>query len=111
MKTIPVSFRIPIETHKAISKKADTANMSLTDFLKKGIIDNQSVIQANEPKKTKNEQHIIRIASQISNNLNQITHRLNADNLAGALNNDKYDRLNSVLMSIRHELKRMNNDS
>lgn len=110
MKTIPVSFRIPVETHNVISEKANTANMSLTDFLKKGIIDNQSVIQANEPKKTKNEKHIIRIASQISNNLNQITHRLNADNLSGTLNEAKYNALNAALIGIRLELKRMNND-
>lgn len=107
MKTIPVSFRIPFDTHKKLSEKAKDANMSLTDFFKAAIVSNQSIVVAKEPKKTKNEQKIIRISAQISNNLNQLTHRINTDNLAGVLSDDRYKNLNYELLKIRLELARI----
>lgn len=105
MATIPVSFRIPEDAHQRLSLKAKEANMTLTSFFKQAIIDDRSVVLAQE-KKSKDKTQLIFLYSKTSNNLNQLAHRAHIDNLNGKLSDSIYREIAMSLNVIRIELQR-----
>ena len=104
MATIPVSFRLPALVHQAFSEKADKAGMSLTDFFKAAIINNQSMVMTRE-RNSKDQQHLLFLFSQASNNLNLLAHSAHSDQQSGALSARHYQQLIAQLSAIRVELQ------
>ena len=105
MATTPVYFRIPDDAHKALSKKAKQANMTLASYFRAAIVGDNSVVMANPPKQTLDKKKLIMLFSKASNNLNQLAHKAHRDELRGVISAKNYQLLLAEVSTIRSLLK------
>lgn len=96
-----IGFRIPNDDYDIFSKKAKDANMSLTDFFKKAILNNKAVVIGKKAPMHKDKQRLLYLYNKTSNNFNQIAHKLNSDNQKGIVTESTYSSILNELVMIR----------
>ncbi|MGL4928120.1 MAG: plasmid mobilization protein [Plesiomonas shigelloides] len=100
-----VGFRLKIEEYEKFAAKAEQANMTLTEYLRIAILENQSVVVAKQPKASVDKRALQYLFNKTSNNMNQLAHMANSKNKGGVLNDKTFDRILAALIVIRDQLK------
>lgn len=88
-ETIPVSFRVPLSVREALEEKCEQSGRSKSEWLREAVMENRTEVIARNTLTT-DARAVLRIFRNASNNINQIAHRANADNLAGILSESSY---------------------
>lgn len=83
-KTKPASFRLSMEAHMLLTSKARDANVSTRVWLEQAILENRTQIVA-RAKPHPELKPLLFIAGKASNNLNQVAHHFNSQQLQGKI--------------------------
>lgn len=105
-RTESVSFRLtPTEflPYKEILKNTD---LSKTDFFRSVFLNKQYSFTVKENKPIEYKK-VLFLVSKISNNINQIAHRLNADSNKGIITQNSYNIAINRLKNIEDQLRRL----
>lgn len=100
-----IGFRLKIDEYDKFAAKAAQANMSLTEYLRAAILENQTVVVAKQPKASVDKRTLLYFFNKTSNNMNQLAHMANSKNKGGVLNDKTFDRILAALIVIRDQLK------
>ncbi|HDM8225462.1 TPA: mobilization protein [Vibrio campbellii] len=105
MATKYVGFRLPIDEYEKFSDKAKAANLTLTEYLRRAVLSDETVIKANKPKASKDKSQLLYLYNKTSNNMNQLAHQTNTYHQQGALNSKQFNQILASLITIRNLLK------
>ncbi|GIZ52494.1 plasmid mobilization protein [Noviherbaspirillum aridicola] len=84
-----VACRLTQGEYDALLQKCQTANLRLSEYLRRTIIGNETVIRA-APRLNYADRRLLSLYSALGNNMNQISKRLHFDHLNGLVTNDTY---------------------
>ncbi len=98
-----VSFRLTLEDYAAYKVKFNASNMSQSEFFREHVLSNTTRVVAKE-KSNSDLQRMVFLFQKTSNNLNQLAHRANSENLAGVLSNETFAAISSQLEQLNRWL-------
>ncbi len=109
----PLAFRLTEEDHAVWVRKVAQSGLSASEFFRRAVIQNQSTVSPalrpaviKQPKpQSQHEAKLLFCISMISNNVNQIAHRLNADHKAGIVSRQLYESFLSELSILADKAK------
>ena len=102
--TEPVSFRLAKADHAAFVAKVQASGMKESAFLRDCVLGNKTQIVA-KPKANSDTRRLLYLSNKVSNNVNQLAHRVNTDHLAGKINEAAYERLLMELQAVTQFMK------
>ena len=102
----PLSFRLSAPDRAAFLEKVSASGLSPSDFIRECVLTNKTQVIA-RPKSSPERRRLLYHVSKAGNNLNQLAHRANAQNLAGLLRQDTCEALLHTLESIEAYLRLM----
>jgi len=100
----PLSFRLSPTDREAYLAKVSESGLSQTDLFRQAVLTNRTQIVA-RPKASEDRKRLLHIYAKTSNNINQIAHRANSDNVQGKLSEATYEELLYQLQTIARYLK------
>ena len=108
-----ISFRVTVDVYADFQNQCSAANMSKSELFRDYIAQNKVQVIA-RPAPSRDAKRAVLLLQKASNNLNQLAHRANSDNLSGLLSDAHYQaftgqlaQLNKFMLSQTHEV---NND-
>lgn len=100
-----VACRLPENEYDALLQKSKAASLSLSAYLRRAVIGNETVIQA-APRLNHADCRLLSLYAALGNNMNQVARRLHYDHLNGRVTDQTYQAvleqlhlLNRVLCS------------
>lgn len=102
--TEPVSFRLTKIDHAAFVAKVSSSGLRESSFLRDCVLGNKTQIVAKE-KSSIDKGRLLYLFNKVSNNVNQLAHRVNSDHLAGKVNEATYERLLTELQAVTQYMK------
>lgn len=102
--TEPVSFRLAKSDYATFVAKVQASGMKESAFLRDCVLGNKTQIVA-KPKANVDVTRLLYLSNKVSNNVNQLAHRVNTDHLAGKINDATYERLLFELQAIAQYMK------
>ncbi|MBS1169987.1 MAG: putative mobilization protein [Burkholderiaceae bacterium] len=99
-----VSFRLSAADHAEYEKLIAASSLRPSEFFRSVILNHQVEIVVRKADAT-SIKRLLFLSNKISNNLNQIARRLNADNLAGVISEQTYRLALEELHSISFFMK------
>lgn len=102
--TEPVSFRLAKPDHAAFVAKVQASGMKESAFLRECVLGNKTQVVA-KARPNVDTGRLLYLANKVSNNVNQLAHRINSDHLVGKLNEAAYERLLFELESVTQYMK------
>ncbi len=102
--TEPVSFRLAKADHADFVAKVQASGLKESAFLRDCVLGNKTQIVA-KPKANADIQRLLYLSNKVSNNVNQLAHRVNTDHLAGKINEAAYERLLIELQAVTQFMK------
>lgn len=107
-----IAFRLTEADYQAYHVKFKASGMTQSDFFREHVLTNTTTVVA-RPVQTSESKRAVFLLQKASNNINQLAHRANADNLSGFLSDNTFskilhqlDRLNRFLISQVEETKK-----
>jgi hypothetical protein len=88
-ETRPVAFRLTQSVYDRLFEKCEAAGLTRSEWLRDCVLENRTEVIARNTI-TADAREVLRVFRSASNNINQIAHRANADNLAGILSESSY---------------------
>jgi hypothetical protein len=98
-----VAFRLSRQDYETYKAKVSEAGLTASEFFRKAVLENRTEIVVMSPEVRELVYHF----NKIGNNLNQLTKRINEDNLAGRLDPARYDWLLVHLVAVADYLKEL----
>jgi len=102
--TEPVSFRLAKADHAAFVAKVEASGMKESAFLRDCVLNNKTQIVA-KAKTSVDVTRLLYLCNKVSNNVNQLAHRVNTDHLAGKVNEATYESLLFELHAVTQYMK------
>lgn len=96
-----VAFRLTEDDYAAYKKKFGASGMTQSEFFREHVLTNTTQVIA-RPVASTDSKRAVFLLHKASNNINQLAHRANSENLAGVLSQETFN-------SILHQLERLNN--
>lgn len=96
-----VAFRLTEDDFAAYKKKFGASGMTQSEFFREHVLTNTTQVIA-RPVASTDAKRAVFLLHKASNNINQLAHRANSENLAGVLSQETFN-------SILHQLERLNN--
>lgn len=93
------SFRVKDHIADMWDAKIDASGYTKSKFFSLAVQENQTVVEPRQ-KTTADQRRVLFLLAQLSNNVNQIAHRLNADHKAGIIKPQIYELLLSELSTL-----------
>jgi len=100
----PVAFRLTEDDYVAYRKKFQAAHMSQSEFFREYVLNNTTQVTA-RPVASADSRRAVFLLQKASNNINQLAHRANSENVAGKLSERTFtdvlaqlERLNDFLI-------------
>lgn len=103
--TRPVSFRLTAADHAAYLAKVEASGLKPSAFFRNAVLTNKTQIVA-RGKVSPERGRLVYLMNKASNNINQLAHRANADNLTGVISEETYGRILSELQVLATVMKR-----
>jgi hypothetical protein len=100
----PIAFRLPEPERVAWLAKVQASGMTPSEFFREVVLTNRTTVLARAPK-DRNLERLIYHFNKAGNNLNQLTHRVHGDHLAGKTSQATYESLLYQLELITRYLK------
>lgn len=108
-----ISFRVTVDVYADFQNQCSAAHMSKSELFRDYIAQNKVQVIA-RPVPSRDAKRAVLLLQKASNNLNQLAHRANSDNLSGLLSDAHYQaftgqlaQLNKFMLSQTYEV---NND-
>ena len=94
-------FRVTKEVRERFDEKYKQSNLSMSEFLRKLLDERkENVTIVARPKMTGDKRRLLFLANKISNNINQLAHKVNSHHLSGLINDKTYeDVLRSLVIT------------
>lgn len=102
----PVSFRLSEADFLAYQEKVRASGLSASDFFRECVLTNRTQVIA-KPKPSADHRRMLYLMNKASNNINQLAHRANTDNVAGKLSEATYGAILDNLELMSRYLKAM----
>ena len=103
--TRPVSFRLTAADHAAYLAKVEASGLKPSAFFRDAVLKNRTQIVA-RAKSSPERGRLVYLMNKASNNINQLAHRANADNLTGVISEETYARVLHELEVVSRAMKR-----
>ena len=100
----PIAFRLPEADRAAWLAKVQASGMTQSEFFREVVLTNRTAIQPRAVK-SRDFERLIYHFNKAGNNLNQLTHRVHGDHLAGKTNQATYESVLYQLELITQYLK------
>lgn len=98
-----VACRLTQGEYDALLQKCQAANMRLSEYLRRAVLGNETVIQA-APRLNYADRRLLSLYSALGNNMNQLTKRLHYDHLNGLVTDETYQAVLEQLHLINRVL-------
>ena len=96
----PVSFRLSLLDYVAYKEKFAAAGLTQSEFFREHVLNNTTKVIA-KPVESRDFKRAVFLLQKASNNLNQLAHRANSENVSGALSE-------TTFLAITHQLEQLN---
>lgn len=91
-----IAFRVTVDVYADFQNQCRAANMTKSELFRDYISKNKVQVFA-RPAPTRDAKRAVLLLQKASNNINQLAHRANSDNLAGLLSDENYQKFTSQL--------------
>lgn len=91
-----VSFRLNLDDYAAYKIKFNNSGLNQSEFFREHVLTNTTKVVAKE-KPNVNLDRMVFLFQKTSNNINQLAHRANSENLAGVLSEETFLALSRQL--------------
>ncbi len=102
-----ISFRLTRAESLLYKAKVQASGLNQAEFFRECVLGNKTEVIARPPKATADVQRMLFLFNKSSNNLNQLAHRVNADNMAGGVSEETYEAVLHQLEMIALYMKAM----
>jgi hypothetical protein len=100
----PIAFRLSEVDRDAYLAKVAVSGLTQSEFFRQAVLTNRTQVIA-RPKASGDRKRLLYIFNKTSNNLNQIAHRANSENVKGKLSEQTYEQILDQLQMIGRYLK------
>ncbi len=100
----PIAFRLSEADREAYLAKVAASGLTQSEFFRQAVLMNRTQVVA-RPKASVDRKRLLYIVSKTSNNLNQVAHRANTENVKGTLSEKTYEQILDQLQMISRYLK------
>ena len=98
-----VSFRLTLDDYAAYKSKFNASGLSQSEFFRQHVLTNTTKVVA-KSKPDANLDRMVFLFQKTSNNINQLAHRANSENLSGVLSDKTFTAINSQLEQLNRWL-------
>jgi hypothetical protein len=95
----PVSFRLTLDDYAAYKSKFAASGMTQSEFFREHVLNNTTKVVA-KSNTNPDLQRLVFLFKKASNNINQLAHRANAENLSGVLSDTTFAAIASQLKQL-----------
>lgn len=96
---LTISFRVTVDVYADFQNQCQAANMSKSELFRDYIAKNKVQVIA-RPSPSRDAKRAVLLLQKASNNLNQLAHRANSDNLTGLLTDAHYQEFTRQLAQL-----------
>lgn len=106
MKSRPVSFRLEINDYANYQRKFIASGLTQSEFFREHVLTNTTTVIAAK-RASLDAKKMLYLFTTVSNNINQLAHRVNADHLANKNSESTYSALLASLDAINNQLRQV----
>lgn len=89
----PISFRLGADDHIEFMAAVAQSGMRTTEYIRECVLSNETKVEIRHVAPSPEFGRVLYVVNKAGNNINQLAHRANLDNLKGALSEQTYQAI------------------